>query len=110
MKLNNIFNLITGNPLSRFLQKGFTWFFIILIKIYQYSISPLLPDSCRYVPSCSKYSVEALKTHGVIKGLILSVLRILSCNPWGGHGYDPVPPKGHWKQDQIVLNKPDPDC
>ncbi|MBI4645573.1 MAG: membrane protein insertion efficiency factor YidD [Bacteroidia bacterium] len=65
--------------------------FILLIRIYQYSISPLLPMSCRYVPSCSAYSIEALKKHGLFKGGYYSLLRILSCHPWGGHGYDPVP-------------------
>jgi len=87
-----------GNPVSVFIRKVITWLLIGLIKLYQYLISPLMHDACRYTPTCSKYSVEALKTHGVIKGLILSVWRILSCNPWGGHGYDPVPPKGHWRK------------
>lgn len=62
-----------------------------LVKFYQYTISPLLPPSCRYTPTCSAYSIEALKKHGPFKGLFLSVKRIISCNPWGGHGYDPVP-------------------
>jgi len=64
---------------------------VILVRIYQFGISPLLPTSCRYTPSCSVYSVEALQKHGPIKGLYLSIKRILSCNPWGGHGHDPVP-------------------
>lgn len=54
-------------------------------------LSPLLPNACRYTPTCSEYGIEALKKHGVIRGLFYSVKRILSCNPWGGHGYDPVP-------------------
>jgi len=65
--------------------------FIILIKSYQYTISPLLPASCRYTPTCSNYSIEAIKKHGIIKGTYYTIKRILSCNPWGGHGYDPVP-------------------
>jgi len=65
--------------------------FIILIKSYQYTISPLLPASCRYTPTCSNYSIEAIKKHGIIKGSYYTIKRILSCNPWGGHGYDPVP-------------------
>lgn len=97
MKWIEIKSLILDNPLSRFFRTLITWILILLIKFYQYSISPLLHDSCRYTPTCSKYAVEALKTHGVFKGLLLSVWRILSCNPWGGHGYDPVPPKGYWK-------------
>jgi len=64
---------------------------ILPIKFYQYFISPYFPAACRYTPTCSAYSIEALRRHGPIKGLWLSLKRILSCNPWGGHGYDPVP-------------------
>lgn len=67
--------------------------FVLLIKGYQGFISPLLPSSCRYTPTCSHYAVEALQTHGLLKGSWLAVKRIGSCNPWGGSGYDPVPPK-----------------
>ncbi len=62
-----------------------------LVRFYQVAISPLKPPSCRYTPTCSNYSLDALRKHGPIKGTYLSVKRILSCNPWGGHGYDPVP-------------------
>ena len=65
--------------------------FIILIKIYQNLISPLTPATCRFEPTCSHYSIEALKEHGVFKGTKLMVIRILSCHPWGRSGYDPVP-------------------
>lgn len=65
--------------------------FIGLIKFYQYSISPLLGANCRYSPTCSAYSVEAIKKHGPFKGAWLSLKRFISCNPWGGSGYDPVP-------------------
>lgn len=65
--------------------------FIILIRAYQYIISPLTPPSCRFVPTCSQYSIEALMKHGLAKGLYLSIRRILRCHPWGGQGYDPVP-------------------
>ncbi|MCK4629942.1 MAG: membrane protein insertion efficiency factor YidD [Bacteroidales bacterium] len=61
------------------------------VKIYQRLISPLFPSSCRYTPSCSAYSIEALKKHGPLKGSWIAIRRIISCNPWGGHGYDPVP-------------------
>jgi uncharacterized protein len=64
---------------------------ILLIKFYQLAISPLLPNSCRYTPTCSVYAIEALKKHGILKGTYFAVKRILSCNPWGGHGEDPVP-------------------
>ena len=66
---------------------------IALIKFYQNCISPLLPSVCRYKPSCSEYFIQALQIHGVWKGSILGIKRILRCHPWGGSGYDPVPPK-----------------
>ncbi len=65
--------------------------FIILIKLYQLLISPLFPSSCRYTPTCSNYTLEALKKYGVLKGSWLGIKRILRCHPWGGSGYDPVP-------------------
>lgn len=64
-----------------------------LIHFYQKYISPLSAPSCRYVPSCSHYAIEAIEIHGPIKGGYLAVKRILKCNPWGGMGYDPVPEK-----------------
>ncbi|CAM3300763.1 membrane protein insertion efficiency factor YidD [Aequorivita lipolytica] len=75
------------------MKKILTYPFILLIKGYQIFISPLLPSSCRYTPTCSHYAVEALQTHGILKGGWLAAKRIASCNPWGGSGYDPVPPK-----------------
>lgn len=65
--------------------------FIGLIRFYQVAISPLLPDSCRYTPTCSQYSLQAIKKYGPFKGGYLAFRRILRCNPWGGHGHDPVP-------------------
>lgn len=65
--------------------------FIFLIKLYQWIISPWLGPQCRYTPTCSQYGIEALKKYGPIKGLWLTIKRIASCNPWGGHGHDPVP-------------------
>lgn len=64
---------------------------VLLVRIYQYTLSPFIGRSCRYTPTCSNYSIEALRKHGVIKGSWLSAKRIASCNPWGGSGYDPVP-------------------
>lgn len=66
-------------------------FFIFLIRLYQKFISPLLGAQCRYTPTCSQYAVEALQKHGALKGSWLAFKRILSCNPFGGHGHDPVP-------------------
>lgn len=65
--------------------------FIIVIRAYQLIISPWLPSSCRYTPTCSAYGLEAFKKHGPIKGLYLTIKRVGSCHPWGGSGYDPVP-------------------
>lgn len=64
---------------------------LLLIWFYQYCISPFLPKVCRYEPSCSVYAVQALKKYGPFKGGYLAAKRILSCHPWGGSGYDPVP-------------------
>ena len=66
-------------------------FFILLIRAYQYTLSPYIGRSCRYTPTCSVYSVEAIKKYGPFKGGWMALKRILSCNPWGGSGYDPVP-------------------
>jgi putative membrane protein insertion efficiency factor len=63
-----------------------------LIRLYQLVLSPILPPSCRYLPSCSDYAIEALASHGVVAGLWLAARRIARCHPWGGSGYDPVPP------------------
>ena len=67
--------------------------FIAIIKIYGWLISPILKTNCRYLPTCSQYSLESLKKHGLLKGGYLSCKRILHCHPLGGHGYDPVPEK-----------------
>lgn len=64
---------------------------ILPVRLYQLTISPLLPASCRFVPTCSQYAVEALKKHGPLKGSYLTFRRLLRCHPWGGSGYDPVP-------------------
>ena len=68
----------------------FTNLLIKLIKIYKYLISPFIGPSCRYLPTCSEYSIEALKKFGLIKGTIVSIKRILSCHPWGKGGFDPI--------------------
>ncbi|MBV9988470.1 MAG: membrane protein insertion efficiency factor YidD [Chitinophagaceae bacterium] len=65
--------------------------FILLIKIYQYIISPVIGPKCRFTPTCSHYATEALQKHGLLKGGWLTVKRISRCRPGGGHGYDPVP-------------------
>ena len=65
-------------------------FFINLIKLYQFTISPLLGTNCRFVPSCSNYAIQSIKEKGVVKGISLSIRRVLKCHPFGGSGYDPV--------------------
>ncbi len=62
-----------------------------LVRMYQYGLSPLLPGACRYTPTCSEYGVQALQRYGAMRGGWLTLKRILSCNPLGGHGHDPVP-------------------
>jgi len=64
---------------------------LFFIKGYQWLISPLFPPSCRFTPSCSSYSIEAISKYGAIKGSWLTVKRILRCHPWNSGGYDPVP-------------------
>ena len=66
---------------------------IFIIKTYQFLISPLLGSRCRFLPTCSEYSAQSIREHGVIKGIALSLKRISKCHPWGSHGYDPVPKK-----------------
>ncbi|MSQ79948.1 MAG: membrane protein insertion efficiency factor YidD [Flavobacteriaceae bacterium] len=74
--------------LKRLLSEPFVW----LIRFYQLAISPLIPPSCRYTPTCSQYGIEALRKYGPLKGGWLTLKRFLRCNPWrGSHGHDPVP-------------------
>ena len=67
------------------------WVFILLIRIYQVCLSPMLPHVCRYRPTCSAYFLEALRKYGLFKGSWLGIKRLLRCHPWGGCGEDPVP-------------------
>lgn len=64
---------------------------VFWVRAYQYLISPYTPSSCRFVPTCSEYAVEALKKHGPFKGTLLAAKRIARCHPWGESGHDPVP-------------------
>lgn len=63
----------------------------LLIRFYQQAVSPYLPPSCRYTPTCSEYAAQALERHGAGKGSWLALRRLLRCHPWGGTGHDPVP-------------------
>jgi uncharacterized protein len=74
------------------LRDAAVWLLVAPIRVYQRVISPLLPPSCRFYPSCSHYAVEALRVHGPLRGGWLAVWRVLRCAPWHPGGYDPVPP------------------
>ncbi len=76
---------------KRAIKKVLIFPFVVLVKLYQNLISPLTPATCRYQPTCSHYTLEALQKHGLFKGGLLAIKRIFSCHPWGGSGYDPVP-------------------
>lgn len=65
--------------------------FIVVIKLYQWILSPVLGPSCRFQPTCSNYALQAFRKYGPLKGLWLTLKRIARCHPWGGHGEDPVP-------------------
>ncbi|MDP6033993.1 MAG: membrane protein insertion efficiency factor YidD [Candidatus Marinimicrobia bacterium] len=80
--------ILTGNIL-----KFLSFCLKIPIKIYQWLLSPLFPNSCRYTPTCSHYSIEAIDEWGPFKGLWLGIKRVSRCHPWGDSGFDPVPPK-----------------
>jgi uncharacterized protein len=64
------------------------------VLLYRYLLSPVLPHGCRFAPTCSLYAIEALRVHGAIRGGWLAFRRIVGCHPWGGSGFDPVPPAG----------------
>ncbi|ADE13220.1 membrane protein insertion efficiency factor YidD [Sideroxydans lithotrophicus] len=64
---------------------------LLLVRAYQLLISPVLPQSCRFCPSCSQYSLEAITKYGALKGFWLTIRRVVRCNPWNPGGYDPVP-------------------
>ena len=75
------------------LNKVATFPLLILIRGYQLIISPLLGSNCRFMPTCSEYAMESLRSYGLIKGSYLTIKRIGKCHPWGTHGYDPIPTK-----------------
>ncbi|MGC2061760.1 MAG: membrane protein insertion efficiency factor YidD [Thermodesulfovibrionales bacterium] len=63
---------------------------VSIIRLYKFFISPILPGTCRFVPSCSQYAIEAITQHGALRGLYLAVRRLLRCHPWHPGGFDPV--------------------
>ena len=79
-------------------KRFFRRLLILPIRFYQKAISPALPSSCRYYPTCSQYAIEAIEKRGIVVGLALAGKRLLRCNPWGGFGYDPVPERTRKKR------------
>ena len=79
--------------IKRYLNNFLIALLIFIIKAYQFFLSPILKANCRYLPSCSEYSIIAFKKYGLVKGFYYSLKRILKCHPFGGSGYDPVPKK-----------------
>lgn len=80
-----------------------------LIRIYQLTVSPLMAPTCRFHPSCSRYAVEALRTHGAAKGSVLAGWRLLRCHPWTPGGLDPVPERGAWTPSIHPDGRPRPE-
>lgn len=78
--------------------------FILPVRIYQVTISPLLGPHCRHTPSCSQYTIEAIQEWGVLKGIVLGAKRIGRCHPWGTSGYDPVPKRNSHTQNDHSIN------
>lgn len=74
------------------IKRALVWLLSLPVRLYRLVLSPILPASCRYHPTCSAYALEALQVHGPFKGLWLAAKRLGRCHPWGGHGLDPVPP------------------
>lgn len=79
-----------------------------LVRTYQWTIRPLIGANCRFWPSCSDYAIEAVRTHGAVRGSGMAAGRILRCNPWHPGGYDPVPPCGHRTQPDLENAGPSP--
>ncbi|MFV0377300.1 MAG: membrane protein insertion efficiency factor YidD [Mangrovibacterium sp.] len=88
-----------------FILKALSWVLLLPVYFYRAAISPLLPNSCRHVPTCSQYAIEAIKVHGPFIGFYLTVKRILHCHPWGTHGYDPVPTREQFKAQRFRPKK-----
>lgn len=88
--MRSFLHLIVGLP--RLLLVG-------CVRAYQVLLSPHLASGCRFTPSCSEYTIEALRKYGAVRGLILGTHRLLRCRPWGGHGYDP--PRWYGENDEV---------
>ena len=82
------------------------WLLIIVIRAYQLSLSKLLMPSCRFYPSCSEYGLRSIEQHGAVKGVGLTIWRLLRCNPWNAGGIDPVPSGRHWRPEILPDGSP----
>ncbi|MEO7127054.1 MAG: membrane protein insertion efficiency factor YidD [Nakamurella sp.] len=85
------------------------WLLVAPIRFYQKFVTPYTPASCRYYPTCSEYAVRSLRAHGAIKGTILTVWRLLRCNPWSSGGVDHIPERGHWRSPVLAAADGDSD-
>ncbi|MPV89485.1 membrane protein insertion efficiency factor YidD [Georgenia ruanii] len=83
-----------------------TWLLLGVVRGYQLVVSPWLPPTCKYYPSCSAYAVAALRRHGAAKGALLAAWRLLRCNPWSLGGVDHVPPRGRWSARVAAARAP----
>ncbi len=78
---------------------------ILVVRCYRRWLSPWLPDSCRFEPTCSCYAIRSLEVHGVFKGCLLTTWRLLRCQPFARFGRDPVPPRGCWRHPERALTR-----
>lgn len=99
----------TTDGRSRRPFRPFTWLLLGIVRVYQAVVSPWLPRTCRYYPSCSAFAVGALRRHGALKGTVLAIWRVLRCNPWSRGGVDHVPERGAWIGRREPLSDP-PDA
>ncbi|QLL07462.1 membrane protein insertion efficiency factor YidD [Mycobacterium vicinigordonae] len=85
-------------------------FLIYLIQLYRHMVSPLRPASCRFVPTCSQYAVDALAEYGVARGSWLTVVRLAKCGPWHSGGWDPIPERHECRMDVDVVDEAANEC
>lgn len=81
------------------IRQAVVWFLVAIVRLYQTTISPMTPASCKFHPTCSAYAVTALRRHGPVKGVALASARLARCHPWQEGGIDPVPQVGRWRPD-----------
>lgn len=87
---NRVISRIDGSDASPTLGSRFG---VMLVRLYQVTLGPFMGGHCRFQPTCSQYAIDALRSHGLLRGSWLAARRVLRCHPWGGMGHDPVPPR-----------------